>query len=114
MDFENVKIFGKKSYSDLLKEIYENSKNKEAQIKILIKELQPLIKDSGDATIIVPLIKEYLEIAVKNDEHLIKMAAIVQRSMNNNGSSKDDVGLSESERNDLIELANNMAVVGQA
>ncbi len=106
MDF-NVKIFGKKTYADLLKEIYDNSKEKETQIKALIRELQPLIKDTGDATIVVPLIKEYLEIAVKNDEHLIKMAAIVQRGMvNSNGDS--DFLLSEKEQEDLYKLAQDM------
>ena len=39
------KIFGKKSYSDLLKEIYDNQKKKEKQITALISELKPLIQD---------------------------------------------------------------------
>jgi len=107
MDF-NVKIFGKKTYADLLKEIYDNSKEKETQIKALIRELQPLIKDTGDATIIVPLIKEYLEIAVKNDEHLIKMAAIIQRSMANTGESDSPFMLSEKEKQLLLEEVNNL------
>ena len=54
-------IFGKKKFSDILKEIYDNSKEKEKQISTLISELRPLIRDIGDATLIVPLIKEYLE-----------------------------------------------------
>jgi hypothetical protein len=29
---------------------------------------------------IVPLLKEYMELSTKNDEHLIKMAGIVQRA----------------------------------
>jgi hypothetical protein len=72
-------IFGKKKLSDILEEIYGNSKTKEKQISLLISELKPLVKDIGDATLIVPLIKEYLEIGVKNDEQLIKLAAIIQR-----------------------------------
>ena len=72
-------IFGNKKLSDILEEIYGNSKTKEKQISTLITELRPLVKDIGDATLIVPLIKEYLEIGVKNDEQLIKMAAIIQR-----------------------------------
>ena len=79
-------IFGKKKFSDILKEIYDNSKEKEKQISTLISELRPLIRDIGDATLIVHLIKEYLEIGVKNDEQLIKMAAIIQRVVNNEGS----------------------------
>ena len=50
-------VWGKKKFSDLLKEIYENQKNKETQISALIGELKPLINDIGDATLIFPLIK---------------------------------------------------------
>ena len=50
-------IFGKKSYSDLLKEIYDNQKKKESQISALINELKPLISDIGDATMIYHLSK---------------------------------------------------------
>ena len=72
-------IFGKKSVSDILKEIYDNSRNKDKQINALIGELKPLVEKIGDATLVVPMIKEYLEVGVKNDEHLIKMVALVQR-----------------------------------
>lgn len=88
----DTKIFGKKKFSDILEEIYENSVKKERRIKELIGELSPLISSPEEATIVVPLIKEYLEIAVKNDEHLIKMAAIVQRAMSSKGiSSESDI-----------------------
>ena len=40
-------IFGKKKFSDILKEIYDNQKKKEAQISALIGELKPLINDIG-------------------------------------------------------------------
>ena len=49
------KVFGKKKFSDLLSEIYDNQKKKETQISALINELKPLINDIGDATLIVPL-----------------------------------------------------------
>ena len=76
-------IFGDKKFSDILHEIYENQTKKKEQISSLISELKPLIQEIGDATLIVPLIKEYLEIGVKNDEQLIKMATIIQRAVNN-------------------------------
>jgi len=72
-------IFKGKTFSGLAKDIYQNSKTKDGQIKTLIGELQPLIKNLGDAVIIVPLIKEYMEIAVKNDDQIVKLAAVVQR-----------------------------------
>lgn len=73
------KIFGNKTLSDLFKEIYDNSREKDKQIKALIGELKELIEGIEDATLVVPMIKEYLEIAVKNDKHLIDIASIVQR-----------------------------------
>ena len=98
---DNV-VFGKKKFSDILSEIYDNQKRKEKQISGLIAELKPLISDIGDATLIVPLIKEYLEIGVKNDEQLIKMATIIQRAMNNS-SGEESLGITEEEKQQLME-----------
>ena len=95
-------IFGDKKFSDILSEIYDNQKRKETQITGLISELKPLISDIGDATLIVPLIKEYMEIGVRNDEQLIKMATIVQRALNNS-SGEDALGITEEEKQQLIE-----------
>ena len=101
MALDNI-IFGKKKFSDILGEIYDNQKKKENQISGLISELKPLVKDIGDATLIVPLIKDYLEIGVKNDEQLIKMATIVQRALNNM-SGEEALGISEEEKQQLID-----------
>ena len=72
-------IFKGKTLSDLFGEIYDNSKETKNQVRALISELKPLIENIGDATLIVPMIKEYMEIGVKNDEHLIKLATVIQR-----------------------------------
>jgi hypothetical protein len=94
-------VFGKKKFSNILEEIYNNQKKKEKQISGLISELKPLINDIGDATLIVPLIKEYMDIGVRNDEQLIKMATIVQRALNNS-SSEDSMGITEEEKAELM------------
>jgi coenzyme F420-reducing hydrogenase alpha subunit len=72
-------IFKGKTLSELFGEIYDNSKETKSQVKALIGELKPLIENIGDATLLVPMIKEYMEIGVKNDEHLIKLATVIQR-----------------------------------
>lgn len=72
-------IFKGKNLSNLFEEIYDNSSETKGQIRSLIGELKPLVESAGDATLIVPLIKDYLEISVKNDEHLIKLATVIQR-----------------------------------
>lgn len=101
----NTELFKGKSFSDILKDIYDNSKKKDRQINLLIAELKPLIKNIGDATVIVPLIKEYLEISVKNDDHLVKLAAVAQRLMTaatKSNPEMGDFGLSEEEKLQLI------------
>ena len=72
-------IFKGKTLSDLFEEIYNNSRETKTQVKGLIGELKPLIENIGDATLLVPMIKEYMEIGLKNDEHLIKLATVIQR-----------------------------------
>jgi hypothetical protein len=105
MEFD-IEIFKGKSFSDLMKDIYSNSSKKDRQINMLIGELRPLIQNVGDATVIVPLIKEYLEVGVKNDDHLVKLAAIVQRLVSTNNRVQSDTGnswmLSEEEKKQLM------------
>ena len=105
MDSLNQIIFDDKTFSDLLKEIHTNQKKKGKQIGQLIAELRPLIQNLGDATVVVPLIKEYMEISVKNDEALIKMAAIVQRLSTGNTNSGDGGMLTEVEMEQLQQVA---------
>ena len=100
MDFDQ-KIFGNKTFSDLLQNIYKNSQEKEKQIKDLISGLKPFVANTQSALMVVPLIKEYLDVSVKNDDSLIKMAGIVQRAMANSGGNGDSDFLSEAELEQL-------------
>ena len=86
-------VFGNKRFSDLLNEIYDNQTQKKKQISSLISELKPLIQEIGDATLIVPLIKEYLEISVKNDEQR------ALQTVNEDG----ELGISEEEKQELLD-----------
>ena len=108
MSHLDKKVFGKKTYSNLLKEIYDNQKKKEGQIAALISELKPLIQDIGDATMIVPLIKEYMELGIKNDEALIKVATIFQRIFANEGTEENGFGISEEEKDQLLKEITNL------
>ena len=94
-------VFGDKTFSDILEEIYNNQRKRDAQVTALISELKPLIQEIGDATLIVPLIKEYMDIGVKNDEALIKMATIIQRAVQNS-SNASDFTISEEEKEQLL------------
>jgi hypothetical protein len=92
-----------------MKDIYHNSKMKSRQIDGLIKELQPLVKNVGDAAVIVPMIKDYLEVSVKNDDALVKLAAVVQRLLSATAKENESGGgefiLSDEERSRLLQEA---------
>jgi hypothetical protein len=101
MNFDQV-MWGSKKFSDLLKDIYSNSKEKEKQIKDLIETLKPLVTDAQSALMIVPLIAEHLNISVKNDEQLVKLAGIVQRALSSNTDDAASFILSEAEKEQLF------------
>ena len=109
MDSLNQILFDDKSFSDLLKEIHGNQKKKAKQLASLIAELRPLVQSLGDATVVVPLIKEYMEISVKNDDQLIKMAAIVQRLSTGTSINGDGGLLSAEEMDQLMNVAEEIA-----
>ena len=109
MDKDSL-LFDDKKFSDLLRDIYDNTKKKETQITGLIEQLKPMIRNMTDASLMVPLIKEYLEVSVKNDDNLVKLTAIVQRLLASNAktNSGDDGMLSEEEKAQLMEAAQDL------
>lgn len=81
METSEFEIYKGKSFASLCKDIINNSEQKKDQLDILITDLKDMIKTVNDAVTIVPLLKEYFDVSVRNDEQLIKLAAIVQRLM---------------------------------
>tara|TARA_S200002703_G_scaffold24888_2_gene21576 strand:- start:520 stop:861 length:342 start_codon:yes stop_codon:yes gene_type:complete len=107
---KDTPLFDDKKFSDLMKDIYDNTKKKEEQITGLINQLKPMIRNMTDASMMVPLIKEYLEVSVKNDDNLVKLTAIVQRLLVSSAKTNtggDDV-LSEAEKQQLMEAAQDL------
>ena len=101
---KDEEIFKGKSFSDLMSDIYSNQKKKDRQIKLLIAQLEPMVKTIDQAAAVVTLIKEYLDISVRNDDALIKLAAIVQRMMKDNASAESGgFVLSEDEKRQLMD-----------
>ena len=100
----DYEIFEGKSLSDLFKDIYENTTRNKTQLEVLMKEVTGFIKDGDTAVQIIPMLKEYLEINVKNDDQLVKVAAIVQRiiASESKGNSEDEFWLSDAEKEQLL------------
>ena len=104
-------IFGGKKFSDILEEIHKNSTDKKVQIDLLISELTGYIQTANDVVQIVPLISQYLEVAVKNDEQLVKLATLVQRllSVEAKGTEQSSL-LSENEKEQLLKGLDDIVV----
>ena len=103
---KDTELFKGKTFSDIMSDVYNNSKKKDRQLKLLIAQLEPLVKNLSDATVIVPLIKEYMDVSIRNDDQIVKLAAIVQRMMKDANSGDDGgFGLSEEEKKQLISNA---------
>jgi hypothetical protein len=103
---KDYEIFEGKTLSDVFKDIYDNSKTNKTQLEVLMKEVVGFIKDGDTAVQIIPMLKEYLEINVKNDEQLVKLATIVQRitaAEKRVSDSGDEFGLTENEKQQLMD-----------
>ncbi len=100
---DNNEIFEGKSFQDLTKDIYENSQKKKVQIDLLISEIHGFIQTIDDVVMVAPIIKEYMEVSVKNDEHLVKLAGVLQRIISKStGTNEESMLLSESEKEELM------------
>jgi hypothetical protein len=65
-----------------------------------------MVKDIGSATVIAPMIKDYIDVGVKNDDQLVKLSAVLTRFINGTSSSSDEVGgsgmLTDIEKEELL------------
>jgi hypothetical protein len=105
---EEKEIFSGKTLPGLFSEIYENSKTTQSRVLALIGELKPLIESVGDATIVVPLIKDYMDIGLKNDDNLIKLAQIIQKMEALQARQGSADGFDITELQSLLEDASNL------
>ena len=101
---KDFNIFGDKKFSDLSKEIYENSKLKKTQIDLLIQEVHSYIQGIEDIAVVGPVLKELFDVAVKNDDNLLKLATVIQRIMNKQVDVMDDTSLlTDEEKQELMD-----------
>jgi hypothetical protein len=111
---DDIEIFKGKKFSDLCKDIYMNSQNTRNQIDVLISEVRTHVTDVNSALTLIPLIKEFLDVTVKNDDQLVKLAAIVQRIVTKpSAAGGDGFILTDEERKQLLAEVNNVNAVTQ-
>ena len=100
---KDFKIFGDKNFSDLSEEIYENSKLKKTQIALLVQEVHGYIQGIEDIAIVGPILKELMDVGVKNDDNLLKLATVIQRIMNKQADVTEETSLlSDDEKEELM------------
>ena len=99
----DIKIFGDKNFSDLSQEIYENNKLKKTQIDLLIQEVHGYIQGIEDIAIVGPIIKELMDVGIKNDDNLVKLATLYQRITSKQTIDESGVSLlSDEEKEQLM------------
>jgi len=102
---EEFEIYQGKTFGALCKDIVKNSEEKKQQLDVLITDLREMIKELKDAVMVVPLLKEYYDIGVRNDEQLIKLAAVIQRLIAGKMNAEGDGGnvlLTDAEKKQLM------------
>ena len=104
---KDTPIFDDISLSDIIKKIYVNSDDKSKTIDGILEKVSNLLKGITDASMLLPLLKEILDVSVKNDEQLVKIAGIIQRLLQVDGKGGGLAGnfdlLPESEKLQLLE-----------
>ena len=99
-DFE---LFPGKNLGGLFKDIYDNQQTKKLRISELIAEMKKLIRHSGDMAVMGPIIRDLIDSSIKNDDSLVKMAAIAQRIIGAQHKAEGDAGfLSNEEKEQLL------------
>ena len=100
---DEKEIFEGKTFQDLTKDIYENTSKRKVQIDLLISEIHGFITTIDDVVLVAPIIKEYMDTAVRNDEHLVKLAGVLQRIISKSqGESDESMLLSDEEKAELM------------
>jgi len=100
---DEKQIFEGKTFQDLTKDIYENTTKRKVQIDLLISEIHGFITTIDDVVLVAPIIKEYMDTAVRNDEHLVKLAGVLQRIISKSqGESDESMLLSDAEKEELM------------
>jgi hypothetical protein len=113
-NFNDVTLFGNTSLSDIFKQIHRNNKDTDKQINELIDALKPLASsNAGSAVMLMPTVKDLIDVNVKNNEQLIKMAGIAQRASTASANNNPEAFFDPSEIQHLLEEQRAVQIEGQ-
>jgi hypothetical protein len=106
-----MEVFKGKTLGGVLEDIYSESGRKKTEIMAIIKEFSKMVTTPSDAVNMGPIITNLLEVSIRNDDQLVKVATIAQRiiaaSYRSSSSAEDGPAgfLSEEERERLLQNA---------
>jgi hypothetical protein len=113
-NFDDIKLFGETSLSDIFKQAHKRTKDTDKQINELIDALKPLASsNAGSAVMLMPTVKDLIDVNVKNNEQLIKMAGIAQRAATSNTNNNSDSFFNPDEIQQLLEEQRAVQIEGQ-
>ena len=113
-NFDDVVLFGTTSLSDIFKQAHKHTKDTDKQINELIDAIKPLASaNAGSAVMLMPTVKDLIDVNVKNNDQLIKMAGIAQRASSANSSNNQDAFFDPTEIQQLLEEQRIVQLEGQ-
>ena len=101
MAFDEV-IFEGKTLSDMFSDVYKNTNTKREQINSFVASFVKMIRTPEDAAVMGPVIKYFLDLNVKNDEHIVRLVQIAQRLVGVSSKNADTGMLTEEEKSQLL------------
>ena len=98
-------VFNGKTFADVLSEIHYHATSKREMINAMIAKLVVLVHTPEDASIVFPIIQDFMDTAVKNDAHVVQIAQIIQKLQAISLKADASTGLlSETEKSELLRL----------
>lgn len=101
MDLDK-EVFSGKKISEIIKEAYDKHQEQDSLIKNEILRLSDMISSPGEALAISPMIKPLIDSSLKNDEVLLKIVQILQKSSAQDAAALDNSVLTEKDIEQLF------------
>lgn len=98
----DTEVFNGKTLSDMFSDVYKNTENKREQINKFVVALMNLMRTPEDAAVLGPIVSNFLEVNVKNDEHIVRLVQIAQRLVAITAKVEDGGILTEAEKEQLL------------
>lgn len=100
---KDVEVFKNTNFTDILQDIHSNVITKRDSIDSVIAQLTDLVTGINDMVTLAPIIRDFYDVSLKNDDHMVKLATVVQRLMSAEaGAATDDGALSDEEKDRII------------